>query len=343
MRRIAAWFRRQDESFQDEIRTHVEMETAENLERGLPSEEARRAAERTFGNVSVLRELIREARSTYWLDTLVQDGRYGLRLLMRTPWLSALIITTLVFGISLSSSVFTLLDAELFRAKVDSDPAKFLRVIAAYSFNESSPGEPGTVPLDDYLAYREGVAPYADLAAWNRVPATLDDDPAVLGALLVTSNFFAVYGLERAALGRLFRPDECSTPGGAPVAVLSEEVWRNRFSSDPGIIGRVIRLNWQALTVVGVAPARFSGRNSRDTHAWIPYTMQANLRANRRLQRAGPPDLFRESGTPWLQVVGRLRASDRSQVGAALQLIAGRQDQLYPGRKRRFSSQTALC
>ncbi len=258
MGRITRWLGRSDRDIEEEVREHIEMETRENIERGMSPLEAARAAERTFGNASVLRESLRQARPTYWMDTLLQDFRYGVRLLKRSPLLASVIVVTLTFGIGLCSTVFTLLNAELLRAKVDRDPASFLSVLPAYTIDGSHQSEPGLVPFSDYAAYRSGVAELADLAAWDRIPTTLNGDSAAFNSLLVTCNFFAVYGLQHAKLGRLFRPDECSEPGGAPVAVLSEEIWLNRFGADPGIIGTLIRLNQLTVTVVGITPARFS-------------------------------------------------------------------------------------
>ena len=332
MGRITRWLGRSDRDIEEEVREHIEMETRENIERGMSPLEAARAAERTFGNASVLRESLRQARPTYWMDTLLQDFRYGVRLLKRSPLLASVIVVTLTFGIGLCSTVFTLLNAELLRAKVDRDPASFLSVLPAYTIDGSHQSEPGLVPFSDYAAYRSGVAELADLAAWDRIPTTLNGDSAAFNSLLVTCNFFAVYGLQHAKLGRLFRPDECSEPGGAPVAVLSEEIWLNRFGADPGIIGTLIRLNQLTVTVVGITPARFSGRNYRETHAWLPYTVQPILGPNIR-RRTGPNDYFRAPATPWLQVAGRLRpGAQRSGVQSALQVIVRQQDQLHHGR-----------
>jgi predicted permease len=144
-------------------------------------------------------------------------------------------------------------------------------------------------------------------------------------ALLVTDNFFSLYGLAQPKLGRLFLTDEYAVPAGAPVVILSEEIWRNRFGADPQIIGAVIKLNRQPFTVVGVIPARFSGR-LRGPGIWIPYTMQP--------QFFGGQNFFQETGAQWLTVEARLRAGRaRSAAQAELDVIARQLDQLQPSRQ----------
>jgi hypothetical protein len=155
-----------------------------------------------------------------------------------------------------------------------------------------------------------GRHPLADLAAWERFPTALDRVEAPpFNSLLVTCNFFRVWGLDRPRLGRLFRDDECATPGAAPVALISEELWRGRFGADPEILGKPISVNRQALTVIGVAPGGWSGRLYRNTEIWMPYTMQPRFGFNTRLPGGGARDRFRQADSPWLEVAGRLHSA----------------------------------
>ncbi len=125
-------------------------------------------------------------------------------------------------------------------------------------------------------------------------------------------------------MGRVFAPNECSTPGSAPVAVLSEEIWRDRFGSDPQIIGKIVRFNRVPFTVTGIAPAGFSGR-LKGPGIWIPYTMEPMFFQGR--------DLFRDTGG-WLTVDGRLKPGySKSDAQAELAVIAAQQDRLQPGRQ----------
>src|SRR5712692_9037419 len=128
------------------------IETKENIERGMTPEEARRAAERTFGNVSAVREMVRETKPLYWLATLLQDVRYGSRNLKRNPLLACAVVLTLALAIGLNSGVFSLINAETFRARVDKDPDSFVRLYAQYSDRYVQ----GQMNLADYHAYRSG-------------------------------------------------------------------------------------------------------------------------------------------------------------------------------------------
>jgi hypothetical protein len=144
-------------------------------------------------------------------------------------------------------------------------------------------------------------------------------------AMLVSCNFFAVYGLDRARRGRLFLPDECTIPGQAPVVVVSEELWRDRLGADPHLVGKVIQINEQAFTVVGIAPAGFYGRINRAS-LWIPYTAQPLLQTE--LNNFQNPD------ASWLVLNGRLAPGvSRFTAEAELSIIARQQDRLTAGRR----------
>jgi len=253
----------------------------------------------------------------------LQDVRFAFRVIRRSPLLSCTIVVTLALGIGLDTAAFTILNALAYRAWVEKDPDSFVQLLSEYSGASAGEGDPWTTSVEDYRAYLAGAQSLGSLAAWGGTGATLNNDPEPISPLLVTCNFFSVYGLERAKLGRLFFPDECATPGGAPVVVISEEVWQRRFAMDPHIIGTTISLNRHAFTVVGVAPARFSG--SLFSGVWVPWTVQPLFSGQ---------DLFHQSSVPWLIVEGRLKTGNsRAAVRAEVSVIARRQDRLHPGRK----------
>jgi len=228
----------------------------------------------------------------------------------------------LSLGIGVNTAAFTLLNGMLFRARVEKDPQSFIELVPEY-LNTTEPNGPMKTSVEDYRAYLARARSVTDLAAWETAGANLNDDPKQSYHLLVTCTFFSLYGLDRAKLGRLFLPEECSTPGAAPVAVISEEMWQLKFDRDPHILGRVITLNRHPFTVVGVVPARFPGR--LQSGVWLPWTMQPLIDGE---------DLFRKSDVPWLTVQGRLHAGfSRSAAQAELGVIANQQDKLHPGRK----------
>ncbi len=257
---------------------------------------------------------------------LLEDIRYGVRSIVRSPLLSCATILTLALGIGINTGVFTILNGMLFRARVGSHPESFVHLSPDYSGESASGAEaPWAISVAGYRAYAAAHS-IDKLAAWGVAHAALGrDNPTPVLALLVSCNFFSVYGLDQLSFGRLFRDEECATPGTAPVVVLSEEIWRDRFASDPQILGTLVILNRRPFTVVGIAPAGFAGR-LRGPGIWIPYTMQAPF--------FGGVDLFRSDAPRWLTVEGRLKPGvSRTAARAELAVIAHQQDALHPGRK----------
>lgn len=257
-------------------------------------------------------------------DDLLQDVRFGFRLIQRSPLLSSAVVLTLALGIGLDTAVFTAVNGMFLRARVEKDPDSFVQLVHQYSGKFEDPwGYTFSATIDDYRSYQSHAHSLANLAVWTSVHATMGDSPSADLDLLVSCNFFSLYGLERPKLGRLFRDDECATPGSAPVVVISEEMWRRRFAADPQIIGRVISLNRRPFTVVGVTPAHFPGLLK--SGLWIPWTMQPFFSGD---------DLFRQRSVPWLVVEGRLKPGySKSAARAELNVIATQQDRLQPGRK----------
>jgi len=310
------WFGRPDREYAEEIEEHIAIETHENISRGMTPEDAHSAARRTFGDPLAVREQLGVLRPLHWLGTLAEDIRYAFRSMRRTWLLTGMILVTLTAGIGLNTGVFTLLNALLLRAQVDKDPARFFSVYHQIW----APGgrlAASNTSYADYLAFQQGTQNLGDLAASFFQPRLMLDSEDK--AVLVSCNFFQVYGPDRPVLGRLFLAQECATPGAAPVVILSEKVWATQFSSDPGIIGRTITLSQRALTVVGVAA---SPPGNGEGVIWIPASMDSTL-DGKLLQNS-----------TYLTLSGRLkRGHSRSEVESALRVIARQQDQLRPGQR----------
>ena len=250
-----------------------------------------------------------------------QDLRYALQRASRAPLLTLTVILALTAGIGLNAAIFTMIDGNWFKPRAENDPGSFVQVFAGY---DSKVARFGSISTADYLAFRAQARSLTNLAAWDTIHATLDGHDEHFVPLLVTCNFFSLYGLEQAKLGRLFLPQECATAGSAPVAIMSEELWRHRYGADPNIVGRVINLNQYPFTIVGIAPADFPGRLR--SGIWIPYSMQPEFYRGE--------DYFQKSASPWFVVEGRLKPGySRPAARNDLELIATRQDRLYPGRK----------
>jgi predicted permease len=237
-------------------------------------------------------------------------------------------VLTLAVGIGLNTGVFAILDGLMFRPHIEKDPGSFVQVLSHYTGWYPTEDQFQEFTALDYQAMRDQTRSLSILAARHEDNATLENETKQTTVILVTCNFFSLYGLDRPKLGRLLLPEECATPGSVPVAVIGEELWRQRFASDPQIIGKSIRLNRQPFTVVGVVPAHFSGRLA-GPGIWIPYTMQPEFWHGH--------DAFSKSDWydwAWLTVEGRLKPGySRPDAQAELGLIVGRQDRLYPGSK----------
>jgi predicted permease len=203
-------------------------------------------------------------------DALLQDTRYAARGLRRNPVLTCSVVFTLAFGIGLNTGVFSVLSGMAFRARAEKDSASFLQILTPPAAQPDATPRLFASSTNDLAAFRTSRS-VSRVAAWAVSAARLDDDPRADLLLNTTCDFFAVYGLDRAYLGRLFGPSDCAVPaGGASAALIGENLWRERFHADPRVVGHTIRLNRQPFIVIGVVPAAFDGR-LRGPGIWIPY------------------------------------------------------------------------
>src|SRR5262245_11725086 len=311
---------RKEQELTEEIDAYLEMLVEQKINAGLDPAEARRAALIELGGREQVKEKVREVRMGYHLETLWQDVRYAARSLRKHALLSVVVVATLTLGIGVSAGVFTYFSAQFLRAQVRKDFASFAQVYSAYTNDR---GRPPAMTLEDFLAFHDRAKSLRNLAAWGDSYALLgQEDPIEIRILLVTPNFFSLYDLEQPLLGRLLNAEDFSS--SSPVVVLSEQLWRDRFASDPQIVGKVAHFSGQPVTVVGVAPV-FAGLIN-DAKAWFPYTLGTYLKRGDGLLSPGE--------VPWLAVAGRLNSSFSHQDAAAeLSLIASQQDRLHPGRK----------
>jgi len=259
------------------------------------------------------------------MGTAWQDLRYALRGIARTPFLSFAVLLALLTGIGLNSAVFAVLDESWFRAPVEKDPSSFVQVIPSYTGWFETENQFHGFTVNDYEAIRTQTKSLQSVAAFSGAGnAKLDSGSAEAGLALVTCNFFNTYGWTLVK-GRFFLPQECSTPGSAQVVVVSEALWRTRYDSDPLIAGKVIHINQEPYTVVGVV--RVQSPIWMKGGLWVPYTMQPQIYHGY--------DGFKEHPDyPWLSLVGRLKAGHAEpDAQAELNLIQSQQDRLIPGRK----------
>lgn len=311
----------------EEVASHIAEETADNIARGMDPAAAREAAMRTFGNVEVAKETVRERNPWYWLDTVWQDTCFAFRLIARNPWLSATIISTLTTGIALNVSVFSLVNGYLLRPWVRSQPETLVSVFPRFSGDYQLRYSDGGMSQPDYARLRDSAESLSALSAYRLLNVTLSGpESGSIRAGLVSCNVTDAIRPARPLLGRYLAPNECAPASPARVAVLSESAWRTRFSGAVDVVGRTIHLNRLPFTVVGVAPSLLLPGRGNDSDVWVPYTMLGQLRPS--------DEYFANPRAQWLIVTGR-RRPDRSlrQVEEELQAIARHADEEVPGRQ----------
>jgi predicted permease len=227
----------------------------------------------------------------------LQDLKYGLRALRKSPSFALLVILTVALGIGANTTIFSWINATLL------NPVPGLtKANEVVSLTLSKPGEnPFPFTFPDVEAMRDGQRSFTGIAACNFVPISLTGKgkPERLSAMVASANYFDVLGV-RPFLGRVFLPAEDEKPGGAPVAVISHLLWQTHFAADPNIVGRTIELNQRPYSIVGVTPPAFRGSQTGvRTDLWVPIMMEAQFNPL--------GDLLHDHHYFWLLVFGRLR------------------------------------
>jgi predicted permease len=268
--------RRSADDFAREISAHLEMEADELEAEGAPRREAERMAKVAFGNVPLARERFALKHRLLWLETVLQDIQFGLRMMSRNPGFTMVAVATLAIGIAASATVFTWIDAILLRPLPGVREAN--RLVTVETVTSNGEWVPNSYP--DFIDFRDHLRVFDGIAVSHPTPFSVgkEDHAERVWGELVSGNFFAVLGVKPEA-GRLFLPSEYGdTPGAYPVAVISDRYWRSHFGADPAIVGRTIRINQHELTIVGVASPAFHGSMSVTSFdLWVPYMEQSVL------------------------------------------------------------------
>jgi predicted permease len=239
-----------DEDFQQELDAHFEMLREENIRRGLPPEQARRAARLRLGGSTQLQETHRELWGLPSFETFLQDVRYGLRQLRRNPGFTAVAVITLALGIGANTAIFSVMHATLFHQLPYKNPSQLVAVW------ETEPD--GCFSAPDFLDFKAQNRVFQDMGAFDTAEFNLTgvDNPRQIRAGSVTAGFFKVLEVHP-ILGRAFLAQEDQARRNH-VVVLSYGLWRQRFGSDPNIVGKIVRLDLKPYTVVGVMPHDFA-------------------------------------------------------------------------------------
>ena len=226
----------------------------------------------SFGNPALLREQSREAWGWTWIDRLFQDLHYAARMLIRSPGFTIAAILILAIGIGVNVAAFSFFNLSLLQSLPVRDPDTLLRLQRRSTDGQIAAG----MPYPTAIYFRDHARTLSGILTTATGKLELENDLEPLGASFVSSNFFDDLGAS-AAYGRLFSPPLDDPPNAHLVAVLGYHFWQSRFSADPGIVGRTILLNKQAVTVVGIASELFPGLSGGFTDIWIPITQQPQL------------------------------------------------------------------
>lgn len=265
------------------------------------------------------------------MKDLVRDLRYGLRQLWKSPVLTLAAVLCIALGIGANSATFSIANAILWRQSMVREPDRLVRIFVTWS----SGLKYGSFSYPDYLDVRDKNDVFAGLVANSIMPFHLtagDRNERVWGAV-VSGNYFSELGLNP-ELGRNFLPEEDSTPGGHPVAVISDGLWQRRFGADRSVIGRTVLLNARPYTIIGVAPRGFYGTNTGlGQEIWVPITMTGQLGDARRS--------LTSRGNHWIQpIIGRLKPGVTiEQASASVNNLVAHLAEEYPNTNKGTSAQ----
>jgi predicted permease len=298
MSRVRGLWRRErrEDEFDEELEFHLAMREQRNLEEGMPAEEARRGARLRFGNPTVWRERMSEIDLMVFPQTVMQDVRFGARLLVRNLSYTAIAVFALAIGIGTSTAAFTAYKA-FFARKLDArDPDRMVNtalVLHTGAFETM-------LSYPDYLVYRDQVHSFQGVIATSLpqyltlsvqggvVDQRSEGQSTLIGrlglmpegpsnesamTLLVSENYFSVLGVG-ALRGRVFDAGDTKELAGAPAVLISENYWRKRFNGDAGIVGKAVKLNGAAFTIMGVTPHNFVGTFVAAPDFWLPMSLE---------------------------------------------------------------------
>jgi ABC-type antimicrobial peptide transport system permease subunit len=240
----------------EELRYHIERQTEQNIRLGMSPEEAHDAARKAFGGVEQAKERSRDARGVRWLEDLLQDLRYGARMLMKSPGFTFIAALTLALGIGANTAVFSLVDAFMLRLLPVKDPEQLVFVKAISPQGRMT----GGFSYGIFEQFRDRSRSFSGIFAYDmtRFSATARGQPEMISGDFVSGGYFDVLGVS-ALRGRTFTAAD-DQPGKEPVAVISCGYWERRFGSDPEAVGQTIYVGKLPVTVIGVTPPEFFGR-----------------------------------------------------------------------------------
>jgi predicted permease len=283
--------KRKTTDFGAEIEAHIELEVERLQEQGFNLEEARIAARRAFGNVTGAQERFYESSRWLWWEHLWQDLHYGVRMLRKAPGFTTIAVLTIALGIGATTAIFSVVDATLLHPLPYPQPDQLVSIeadlpgVGAHDIGISVP------EWQDFQ--RSGIFDYVSPIGGGDVNLTGASQPVRIRFLNVPPNYFALLGVNP-QLGRSFNPED-RTPGFTLEALISDGLWKRAFATDPGILGKNLRLDNDLYHVIGVMPPGYhdpgSTAEERNIEIWLASGFSGSpapdpLRSSRFLPRA---------------------------------------------------------
>ena len=334
-----------DREFSDEIQTHIDLLQTRYVSQGMSREEAAAAAQRQFGNTPLHHQHRRDLRSFLALATLARDLRFAARQLYRNPLITLIAIASLALGIGANTAVFSLAKHVLFDTLPVKKPRQLRMLTWVTGPTSSGDGKARVIPpvwgdvyanpgggirsnafsYPAYEALRQHPEAFESILAFKDVSlnATVDKTPSLATAELLSGGAFSTLGIAP-ILGRPLTPAD-DTVGAPPVALISDAFWAQHYARSPSVLGQTVDLNGNAVTIVGIAPASFTGLdNGTVVQFWIPIAQQPLI-----IPRAqnGSVSLLNNPRSWWLEIIIRLRpgaseseAQSQSEIQAQAQL-----------------------
>jgi predicted permease len=266
-----------DRELGEELTSHLEMHIADNLRAGMTAEEARRVALIQLGGIAQTKENVRDHRSFSWLENLLRDTRFGLRVLGKDPGFTAVAVLTLALGIGANTAIFSVVNSVLLRSLPFPRTSELVDISArSTAFDFSYLG----LSLPDIADMRASASSFSAIAIYKDAPKELSGDgkPERIESSEVSEEFFRAVGIAP-LLGRIFTPPDMKA--GGQVAVLGYDVWRGRFGGDPAAIGKRITLDGRPYTIIGVMPSLPKVGFVSDSQLWTPFVPTAEQSAAR--------------------------------------------------------------
>ncbi|MGB8541013.1 MAG: ABC transporter permease [Candidatus Acidiferrales bacterium] len=305
-----------DRDLDEEVRSYSDLLIQEKIREGMTPEEARRTARIELGGIEQVKEEVREVRAGAWLDSLIQDLRYGARMLRRNPAFTAIAVLTLALGIGANTAIFSVVHGVLLSPLPYNQPDRLVMIM------ESNPRYAHVwVSYPNFRDWQRQAQSFLQMAAFMQQGYDLTNPgtPEHIDGSAVTAGFFGTLGV-RLTLGRDFSPKE-DQRGGAHALIISDRLWRNRFAQDPQVLGKPATLDGMDYFIVGVLPPGF--RFWSDADVYTP------------LGQGDPLIIGARGSHDGIGAIARLRPQvSISQAKAEMGTIQNALDRLYPDDNR---------